>query len=283
MKKIIALVLCVVIAFTLCSCAGGTEDTSTEASGAVSSTVSSAAESSKAASSRVVSIVQKDKPVRILPMGDSLTQGKEHDNCGAYRPALLEMLDNDGVEYVFTGKHDWSRDNVKNFQFMHSGYGGATVELLASELQHVKNRDPDIVLLMIGRNDSGKGYYGSDLSDKIRDQLVIPMLEMYPDATIYVAGIPPKRNGSDKTMNTGERPQTESNPAIKAMVEELKSEGKPVKFVDMSVEATGLTYEDYNEQDSTHPLPVGYEKIAKQWHNAIKDDVKAISDKINGR
>ncbi len=282
MKKLIALILCVVMALSLGACRGDSEDTSAEASSVVSSETQSVA-SSKPASSRVVSIVQKDKPVRILPMGDSLTQGKEHDNCGAYRPALLEMLDNDGVEYVFTGKHDWSSTNIKNFQFMHSGYGGATTETLANELSSIANRDPDIVLLMIGRNDNGKGFYGEVQADRIYNMLVKPMYEMFPDATIYVASIPPvKRVGAD-TLDAGDKAQTMTNPAIKAMVEEKKAAGEPIEFVDMSAEATGLTHEDFIDSDFVHPLPVGYEKIAAQWHNAIKDEVKAVSDEINGR
>ncbi len=279
MKKMLALVICILLIFTLCGCAGGTEDTS-----AGTSSVISSAASSNATSSRTVSIVQKDKPVRILPMGDSLTQGKEHDNCGAYRPALLEMLDGDGIEYVFTGKHDWSRDNVKNYQFMHSGYGGATVELLASELQYVANRDPDIVLLMIGRNDNGKGFYGEVQANRIYEQLVKPMLDMYPNATIYVASIPPcRQQGAEKLNISGDKAQTDTNPAIEAMVAERKAAGEPVEFVDMSAEATGLTWEDYNDTDFVHPMPVGYEKIAKQWYNAIKNEVKAVSDEKNGR
>ncbi len=280
MKKLLAIIMCIVLMLTLCACGGGEGDTSAEASSkAVSSTVESKP-ASKPTSSRVVSIVQKDKPVRIMPMGDSLTQGKEHDNCGAYRPALLEMLDNDGVEYVFTGKHDWSNNKITNYQFMHSGAGGATVDTLAGWLPDIANRNPDIVLLMIGRNHSN---HGESLAAEIDEKLVKPMLEMYPDVTIYVASIPPiKQKGTD-SLNLGDRAQTLSLPAIKAMVEAHKSAGDAVEFVDMSAEATGLTYEDFIDEDFVHPLPIGYEKIANQWHEAIKDKVKEISDTKNGR
>ncbi len=281
MKKLLSAIICIALVLSLVACGGGTGDTSADVSSAsASSTVSSKAQS-KPTSSRTVSIVKKDEPVRIMPMGDSLTQGKEHNNCGAYRPALLEMLDNDGIEYVFTGKHDWSAQNITNFQMMHSGTGGATVESLAKELPEIANRNPDIVLLMIGRNND---YHGEPLAERIYDLLVKPMLEMYPNVTVYVASIPPIRmwNGAE-SLNMNDKAQTDSYPAIKAMVEAHKSAGEAVEFVDMSAEATGLTWEDFNEEDHVHPLPESYAKIATQWHNAIKDKVKEISDKKNGR
>ena len=59
------------------------------------------------------------------------------------------------------------------------------------------------------------------------------------------------------------------------------AEGKKIEFVDMSIEATGLTWEDFVTSDFVHPLAAGYEKIATQWHNAIKDKVAEISAEIN--
>ena len=283
MKRILSIILCIVLISALTAC-GGNPDTSADTSSVGSEAVSSVSASSAAASSRVVSAVQKDKPVRILPMGDSLTQGGQHEPpVSAYRGFLGEMLDGDGVEYVFTGAHDWSGESITNYQLMHSGYGGADVNYLAEELPKIENRDPDIVLLMVGRNDNTGGNYGEPLAQKIYDKLVKPMLDMFPDVTVYVASVPPIRDyGGGEWIDEGDRAQVYTNPAIKKMVEEHKKAGERVEFVDMGIEATGLVWQDFTAEDFVHPQADGYKKIAEQWHNAIKDKVAEISKQING-
>lgn len=282
MKKITAVLICIVLLFAFTACG---ESSATDTSTPDSKPVPSAAQSKDdAVSSESVSSVPETKkePVKIMPMGDSLTQGGEHDGCGAYRPALLKMLDEDGVPYQFVGTHNWSSKLVFNGQVMHSGYGGMDVFGMEKELDNMKSLDPDIILLMLGRNDASGGITGETFAQVYYDRVIAKLYEMFPDVVIYVASIPPIRvYGGGETLDMSDKAQLLSNPAIKAMVEAKKAEGKKIEFVDMSIEATGLTWEDFVTSDFVHPLAAGYEKIATQWHNAIKDKVAEISAEIN--
>ncbi len=286
MKKFIAILLCIAMAFALTACSGGNSSDAQSAAESGASKVESKVEaSSAAASSEAVSSVPevKKEPVKIMPMGDSLTHGNEHNECGAYRPALLKMLDEDGVPYEFVGTHNWASKLITNGQVMHSGYGGSTVFKMEPELEKMKDLDPDIVLLMLGRNDSSD-ITGETFTKYYYEKIISKLYAMFPDVTVYVASVPPmRRYTGEEALESNDRAVNLINPSIKTMVEEKKAAGDKIEFVDMSAEATGLTWEDFTKEDFVHPLPESYAKIATQWHNAIKDKVKEISDKKNGR
>ncbi len=276
MKKLIAILLCLSLVFCFAACG---EDT------AVNSDTDDAS-SAVASSESVSSVPEQDtrKPVKIMPLGDSLTEGANHNQCGAYRVPLLKMLDEDGVPYEFVGFHSISSANVTNGQVKHSGKGGATVFTTADEnLPKCKGLDPDIVLVMLGTNDAMQNVTGEIFAKYYYEKVISKLYEMFPGVTVYVATIPPLVIYGTQNLNTENKSQTESNPAIKKMVEERKAAGDKIELVDMSPEASGITGQDFDEdgKDTVHPAPSGNEKIAKQWHNAIKDKIAEISAEIN--
>ncbi len=295
MKKLISLMLGIAMLFTLNSCG---EDTAAISSidGTSTTVVESVEDSSSVAEvSSVATVVSEaassvptetdKKPVKIMPLGDSLTEGANHDVCGAYRVPLLKMLDEDGVPYEFVGFHSISSANVTNGQIMHSGKGGATVISTNKEnLPKCKDLNPDIVLVMLGTNDTMQGLTGDYFAEYLYNLVIAELYKMYPGVTVYVATIPPLRMpaGTD-ALNTEDKSQTLSNPAIKAMVKQKKAEGDKIELVDMSPEASGITWQDFDDdgKDTVHPKPSGNEKIATQWHNAIKDKIAEISAEIN--
>ncbi len=285
MKKLIAILLCLSFVFCFAACGedAAVNSSTDDASSAVESTESKEDVASVASSEPVQSeaVEVKKTPVKIMPMGDSLTHGKEHDNCGAYRPALIKMLDEDGVPYQFVGTHNWSSNKITNGQVMHSGYGGSTVFKMEPELENMKNLDPDIILLMLGRNDSSD-ITGETFTKYYYEKIISKLYEMFPGVTVYVASVPPmRRYTGEEALDPNDRAVNLINPAIKTMVEEKKAAGDKIEFVDMSAEATGLTWEDFTKEDFVHPLPESYTKIATQWHNAIKDKVAELSAEIN--
>ena len=297
MKKLISILLCIAMLFAFTACGeeistGGSDDTeSTEtvaSSDIVSSddTVSVGTESNDVTSGveSTSSTVTAKIPVKIMPLGDSLTEGANHNQCGAYRVPLLEMLDKDGVPYEFVGFHSISSGRITNGQVNHSGKGGATVISTAQEnLPKCEGLDPDIVLVMLGTNDTMQGLTGETFANYYYNMVIKKLFEMYPGVTVYVATIPPLVVYGTQNLNVGDKSQTLSNPAIKEMVAERKAAGDKIELVDMSPEASGITGQDFDEdgKDTVHPKPSGNEKIATQWYNAIKDKIAEISAELN--
>ncbi len=294
MKRLIAIILSLTMLISFAACGEDTATTSSSAaskpaavSGEVESEAVSEATQSEAVSSEAVSsvapVVEK-KPVKIMPLGDSLTEGANHQQCGGYRVPLLKMLDEDGVPYEFVGFHSISSANVTNGQVKHSGKGGATVITTAQEnLPKCEGLDPDIVLVMLGTNDTMQGLTGETFTKYYYDMVIAKLYEMFPGVTVYVATIPPLVVYGTQNLNTENKSQTESNPAIKKMVAERKAAGDKIELVDMSPEASGITGQDFDAdgKDTVHPAPSGNEKIAKQWHSAIKDKIAELSAEIN--
>lgn len=292
MKRIISTLLCLVLVFTCTACGNTAKEDSVNSSDDTSIVTSSQdntdsdtdsdTASVEAVSSENVSSVAKPvTPVKIMPLGDSLTQGGQH-KTSAYRGFLSEMLTADGLNYQFVGSHNWSADSITDGQVMHSGYGGATIFTLEKELPSMADCDPDIVLLMIGRNDTTQGMNGPYFIELMYTRVISKLFEMYPGVMVYCASVPPCRgsNGAEN-LSTNDNAQTVSYEALKAMIAEKKAAGDNIEFVDMSAAASGLTWEDFTADDFVHPLPEGYKKIAVQWHNAIKDKVAEIDKKLN--
>ena len=277
MKKIFLLLLCLIVSAAFIGCSGnadGSLSNGTISTNKVSSIIKS---SKQKTSSRLTSyaFAQKTK-VKIMPLGDSLTQGGQH-KTSAYRGYLSTILKDEGHNSVFVGCHNWSYDSIKDGNWMHSGFGGATVESLSGSLDTMADCNPDIVLLCIGRNDNTKRISAEQTVENIDTMLVERLYEMFPDVHIYLANPPPIRvSGGQESLHISDLALTLYLPAYKQYVADKKAEGYNIDFVEMSIESTGMVWEDFTAEDFVHPLPQGYEKLAKVWYAAISDKVAEI-------
>ena len=288
MKRFISILLCCGLIFTFCACGDTTATTSDSSSDAATSaaestvdtdsTAVSESESVAANSESVSSVPAKKNPVKIMPMGDSLTQGGDHNDCGAYRGPLSEMLKEDGVAYEFVGPY--SGGKISTGQTKHAGAGGIDLFGMEKRLNEYAGFDPDIILLMVGRNDNTRGITGDTFATYLYDRVISKLYEMYPNVTVYMASIPPVRKGEEERLAGDDMAQSVTLDSIKKLVAEKKGDGKKMEFVDMSAEATGLVWQDF-DSDFVHPLMSGYTKIATQWHNAIKDKVAELEKSLN--
>ncbi len=273
-KTFVSLFISIVLILTFVGCgepvAQSEPDSQKECSN-VSSKVSSNTSSKLTA----YQIKQKTK-VNIMPLGDSLTQGGQH-KTSAYRGYLSTMLKDGGHNSVFVGCHNWSYDSIRDGNWMHSGFGGATVKSLSNELESMKNCNPDIILLMIGRNDNTQRISAEQTVKDMDELLINKLYEMFPDVHIFLANPPPVRgyNGAE-TLNNSDIVIRNFLPAYRQYVEDKKAQGYKIDFVEMTAETTGIVWEDYTADDFVHPLPQGYEKLANHWYNSIKDTVVTI-------
>lgn len=210
-----------------------------------------------------------DAPCRILPLGDSLTEG---DSQAAYRQPLFAMTVAGRQSITFVGSMSNGPDTVSGLPFPrdHEGHSGYYIDaehhpdLNIADLvdDAIATHQPHIILLMIGTNDVIREHL-PDSSERLAG-LVDQILAAAPGALLVVARIPPAGEPSDN-------PDVEAyNAAIGPMVAARADAGANVMAVDMY--APFIAVPDYAAAllvDNVHPNPEGDAIVAATWYDAI--------------
>jgi lysophospholipase L1-like esterase len=105
-----------------------------------------------------------NKELKIMPIGDSVTQGGVKPDEFSYRLQLYKMLNNAGYKVDFLGKqHGFPGKNFKwpaGFDNDHEGFYGKNTLYVAQALKKdLANKDissPDVALILLGNNDQNK-------------------------------------------------------------------------------------------------------------------------------
>ena len=229
-------------------------------------------------------------PLRILPLGDSITRGSyltlkdgkafglPQPDGGGWRKGLQDRLRTAGIAFDFVGELDYlayGRDGVvdPDFDPQHhglAGFGNARIlsggtvptppdvlaargvaEITVHPLADVLTREkPDVILLMSGAN-------GFDAA--ARDRL-IRTIETASGAHLFVATIPPQ-----KPPRAGWQQVDAYNASLPAVVAAEQAAGRRITLVDMHA---ALTPDDLLP-DGVHPNRVGMEQIAAVWFAAL--------------
>jgi lysophospholipase L1-like esterase len=196
-------------------------------------------------------IQPRQQGVRVMPLGDSITDG--FNVPGGYRIDLWNHLMADGHQVDFVGSLVNGPDSLGDMD--HEGHSGWTIAQIDENISAwLTTYTPQTILLHIGTND----IYGSDpagapsrlatLVDRITTQA--------PDTHLFVAMITPLTD-----FDAGVR---EFNAAVPGIVEEQAGAGRSVHLVDMY---SALTTADL--ADGVHPNEVGYSKMATAWYDAL--------------
>ena len=126
-------------------------------------------------------------PIRILPLGDSITYGSS--SPGGYRAPLYQLLTNAGfvVDYIGTqtGNPVASLPDSD-----HEGHGGWRIDQLDANILGWFGQldDPDVILLLIGTNDYGQAYDADNATNRL-EALIVKMATNRPFAKIIVANL----------------------------------------------------------------------------------------------
>ncbi|YCM46728.1 GDSL-type esterase/lipase family protein [Verrucomicrobiaceae bacterium 227] len=198
--------------------------------------------------------------LRILPMGDSITDGSSFDSpdgTGGYRGPLYDSLTNAGftIDYVGTSTVNSSQLVEKE----HEGHSGWRIDQLDSNVTawFAAIDTPDFVLLHIGTNDFGQGNDTSNAINRL-DALITKMVGLSPTTHIIVTNIMARGEPQNTAI------QAEFNPFVEGLVNTHIGNGEPVSFLDMRA-AVPLS----DMPDNLHPNQTGYHKMAAAWHGAI--------------
>ena len=203
-----------------------------------------------AAGSEPVSV---SSPLRIMPLGDSITYGVGTPAHDSYRSELQRRLAAAGVDADFVGSQRSGtgpdRDN--------EGHPGWTIAQLAEHIDEwLADYEPDVILLHIGTNDMFGGTPGASaqlgaLLDRIHQDR--------PDAQVFVA----KLIGLGITQRTGgQMVRTAAfNDAVGRLV---ARRGEQFHLVDQS-DIRGI-----DMHDRLHPNAYGYATMAWKWYRALE-------------
>lgn len=207
---------------------------------------------------------------KIMPLGDSITNGYQVD--GGYRDPLYQQLTAAGhtLEFVGTNNEYPTTLLIANGQNYHEGHNGYTVmtvdppyEYREGIYDHITGwmaaTDPDIILLMIGTNDSY--VYNDRIPVEVADHLDLLLERIFtnkPTVKLIWATIIPCAF-----------PQTQTNllwinSQIPAIAASHKTMGRDIELVPMY---DALTLSDL--ADGAHPNQAGYNKMSQVWYGAM--------------
>jgi alpha-L-rhamnosidase len=230
---------------------------------------------------------QVGSPLKIMPLGDSITFGALGDNAG-YRGPLYQMLTAAGAKFVFVGSsaNSWRVGSLPADQRQNEGHESYAIDDLSINLDGFddavfrkhggasRNPNgghwldgltsgpnarpplyPDLILLLVGANDRD---HAEGVKTRL-DNLVNKIVNLRPQAWLLIARITPQTD-SAKHGNFV--------PAYNQIVDEIVAKYAAkhrVKSVDLNTgfPANGLS------RDGLHPSTAGFDWMAKRWFDAI--------------
>lgn len=196
------------------------------------------------------------KPVRIMPVGDSITEGGKNFVC--YRVPLAEKLAKAGYHVEFVGS---KTSESPLGPLAHEGYGGKNAEFLASILpKSFKEHPADIVLLHAGHN-----HFVEDKPvDKIvaaNESMIATVRAVNPKVIVLLAQVIP----SGKLPKYSYIPPL--NEALAKLATRLNTAQQPVILVK---QAEGFDPAKDTIEDKVHPNAQGGAKMAARWFEALE-------------
>ncbi|WP_276497261.1 SGNH/GDSL hydrolase family protein [Pontibacter litorisediminis] len=272
--------------------------------------VKATAEGAASAYSLTVSATTNpDEIIRIMPLGDSNTDGgagtvDQADRIGYRKELYRGLREQEGYKIDLVGSEQSGESHQVEgglvYDLDHAGFGGFRnrdlVEIiergfayrwyddkrfgLEMEENYLQHFSPDIILLHSGTNDLSND--GVDNSQSAIDDLekVLAAIEAYEassgrDVTVILAKII-KSVCNESFCYRGEQKYTRNditdfyNAKMEALADTRRSNGDNILLVDMA--EAGLVY-DWDGRgdmaDALHPNQVGYDKMAQVWLDVL--------------
>ena len=188
---------------------------------------------------------------KIMPFGDSITDGYNSDTPGGYRVELFRLAHSAGknITFVGTGSNGPSTVDGVSFPPHHEGHSGWTIypeggrkgisECLQTNADCLSSNSvmpeytPHIVLLMIGTNDAIDNYDMTNAPTRL-GKLIDTIYDQLPNVLIVVAQPIPSRGDASKGDDTALSGRIKTyDDAIPAVVQARADAGKHILLVDM--------------------------------------------------
>ena len=222
-------------------------------------------------------------PLKVMAVGDSIT-----DDCvvnGAWRLYLQPLLETSGYAFTFVGRQSSSASGSFT-KTLHEGYCGAVIappgvfgahqySLTDNYLQKIvpdalTNITPDLVLVLIGANDIGRGRDPWLTATNDIPNLLDRIFSNAPNAHVILAKISTMRGASNiGGLNYGAYANNVPvyNAALQRVVNQRRSAGQKVFLADMFSVVDSATMIN---ADHLHPNAAGLQAIAREWLTRIQ-------------
>lgn len=208
---------------------------------------------------------------RILPLGDSITQGGQ--GFASYRYALWFQLEQAGHDVDFVGQQNTLFGGgapnaaaypayLSSFDRDHEGHWGwRTDEIAGIALAVASAAQPDIALVHLGTNDIGQqGVAGVANANTHLRSIVAQLRAAVPDVTILLARVIPIGPGTSYAANAAQ--VAPLNAVIDAIATDLDTPAARVLVVDQNA---GFDVGTMMQTDGLHPNLAGEARIADVW------------------
>jgi len=196
--------------------------------------------------------------IRILPLGDSITQGG--NARPSYRRALWLKLKQHGYKVDFVGsqndfQHASPPDALLDFDLDHEGHWGWETNEIAEALPSwLKSYTADIALVHLGTNDFARGEAIPQTLEDLSSVLSL-LRQSNPEITILLAEIVPIRFKSTRKFNAALRKWASSQSTPKSKL--------------ILVDQHSGYYSLFHNYDNYHPNTRGENKMAERWFEAL--------------
>lgn len=224
-------------------------------------------------------------PLRIMPMGDSITVGYTNADWSGgafefgYRSGLYTLLSNAGYDFRFIGNSTEPRTfrdprttdpawpptlNLETLgQAANNGYAGEDAAFLNGGISSwLANQDPDIILLKIGTN----GYAQSDRT--ALQTLVNTITTTEPACHLIIAQIMPRYTYVQEVVNYNTWIRDTLVPAQQALGRKVSVVNQYAPFLTDPAVLTSIDQTLFSNAIN-HPSNPGYDKMAQVWFDAI--------------
>ncbi|MGX6604569.1 SGNH/GDSL hydrolase family protein [Micromonosporaceae bacterium Da 78-11] len=194
-------------------------------------------------------------PLRVMPLGDSITMGIGSATMSSYRIDLQKRLQRAGLGVDFVGSQRHGSPATADLD--HEGHSGWTIAHIAAQADGwLATYRPDAVLLQVGTNDMRTEEGSIGATSRLSD-LIDQMTAAAPDTEIFVAKI----TGTKSTHAAEQQKRTDAyNAEVPGIV---AGKGAHVHLVDQS----GVRGIDI--RDGLHPNDFGYAKMSWNWYRSL--------------
>jgi len=211
-------------------------------------------------------------PIRIMPLGDSITRGYMGDSTpGSQLVGYRQKLDLDLFDLYRDGDTDYYIDLVGSlvsgtdypFDWDHEGHGGAYADEIRDNVEDYLSANPaDVVLLHIGTNDIGTDQDPLSISLEVND-ILNAIYGSYPAMVVILAEIIGRTDSSSWNTRT-----IELNNYLRDLINGRHNSNPGERLIQVD-QYSALNYPGDINSDGLHPNATGYRKMADVWYDAL--------------
>lgn len=209
-------------------------------------------------------------PVRIMPLGDSITAGP-----GCWRAKLWNRLQTTGftnIDFVGTQSDGGGCNPGFAYDFDHEGHGGFSATGIADNNQlppWLAAARPDIILVHLGTNDMWGGFIPLATKLAAFTKLVGQMRANNASVKIVVAQIIPMSAAACATCPAD---VVAFNNAIPGWAAGLTTAQSPIFVADLWTGFNATT----DTGDGVHPNDTGFQKMANSWYPVLAQVLNGV-------